>query len=597
MTSTSLPDLAVGVDHVDALPVGTRLGEFEIMALLGVGGFGMVYKAFDHSLRRQVAIKEYMPAALAGRSSGLQLSVRTSVDAQSFQAGLSSFVDEARLLARFDHPSLVKVFRFWEANNTAYMVMPLYQGITLKQARLQMRKPPSEAWLRKVLWAVLDALRVLHEHDTLHRDISPDNIFLQDVGPPVLLDLGAARHAITDTQRQLTAILKVNYAPIEQYAHGGSADGEPPLAQGPWSDLYALAAVVHGCVCNDMPLPASLRAIRDRMVRFSRVGKTVKRQFGVEYSEPFCTAITQSLELQPEQRPQSIDAFLALMDMHSAPPGLAQFNWRQELGSSWAPSEEALASEQELDSEAELPTRFLDAPADLAALDLDLTAAAPAAAGATPIPSVRAVTQAPAPAPQGFVAEPVPAPRPRIDRRVQRRQRLLMLVLLGSVLLAAALWWWSRSAAPALAPPVPAPEVVAAPAPASAAEEPEEVVEFVETPVEPASAPVAAAPASTSAQAPVAARPRRNAPQRAAPEPAAPLPAPAPVVAAPSPPAPEPKPTPVRNPEDACADANFIARPMCLYNECQKPGLARHPVCVAQRKHYEAEAERRRLSP
>ncbi|KAB2893106.1 MAG: serine/threonine protein kinase, partial [Burkholderiaceae bacterium] len=325
-----------GVRHVDALPVGTRLAEFEIQALLGVGGFGMVYQAFDHSLRRHVAIKEYMPSALAGRAQGQSLWVRTSSDELTFQAGLASFVNEARLLAQFDHPSLVKVFRFWEANNTAYMVMPLYVGMTFKQARAQMRTPPPEAWLRKVLWSVLDALRVLHDGQTLHRDISPDNIFLQDNGPPVLLDLGAARHAINDQDRQHTAVLKVNYAPIEQYADGsGQGSGLP---QGPWSDLYSLAAVVYGCLCNDTPLPATLRSIRDRMVRFPRVAKTVRRQFGVEYSAPFVEAMAQALELQPEKRPQSIDEFLQAMDMVSAPEGLAHFNWRAELGSVWLPS-------------------------------------------------------------------------------------------------------------------------------------------------------------------------------------------------------------------------------------------------------------------
>ena len=216
MTESLRQAPATGVSHVDALPPGTRLAEFEILALLGVGGFGMVYKAFDHSLHRAVAIKEYMPSALAGRSEGQSLWVRSSSDQQTFHTGLASFVGEARLLAQFDHPSLVKVFRFWEANNTAYMVMPLYSGMTFKQARAQMRTPPPEVWLRKLLWSVLDALRVLHDGNTLHRDISPDNIFLQDNGPPVLLDLGAARHAINDQDRKHTAVLKVNYAPIEQ---------------------------------------------------------------------------------------------------------------------------------------------------------------------------------------------------------------------------------------------------------------------------------------------------------------------------------------------------------------------------------------------
>ena len=330
MTETPPSAPVKGVPHTDALPSGTRLAEFEILSLLGVGGFGVVYQAFDHSLHRSVAIKEYLPLALAGRHEGLSVSVRTLSDEAAFQSGLKSFVGEARLLAQFDHPSLVKVFRFWEAHNTAYMVMPLYSGMTLKQARAQMRTPPPEAWLRQVLWSVLGALRTLHEGNTLHRDISPDNIFLQDVGPPVLLDLGAARHAINDRDHKHTAVLKVNYAPIEQYA-----DGEIDLPQGPWSDLYSLAAVVHGCLCNDTPLPSTLRSIRDRMVPFARVAKTVHSQFGQAYSPAFVAAIAQSLALRPEDRPQSIDAFLHTMGMVSPPAALGHFDFRAELGDIW----------------------------------------------------------------------------------------------------------------------------------------------------------------------------------------------------------------------------------------------------------------------
>ena len=141
--------------HMDALPPGTMLGEFELQALLGVGGFGMVYRGYDHSLHRPVAIKEYMPSSLVGRDAGGAVTARSTADAQPFQTGLQSFIAEARVLARFDHPSLVKVYRFWEANNTAYMAMPLYEGITLKEARRRMSGPPPEKWLRSVLWSCL----------------------------------------------------------------------------------------------------------------------------------------------------------------------------------------------------------------------------------------------------------------------------------------------------------------------------------------------------------------------------------------------------------------------------------------------------------
>ena len=313
--------------HMDALPTGTRLGEFEVQGLLGVGGFGMVYRGYDHSLHRAVAIKEYMPAALVGRTDGLQVVARSAADQQPFQSGLTSFMAEARLLARFDHPSLVKVYRFWEAHNTAYMAMPLYSGITLKQARSQMSGPPPEVWLRTVMWSVLEALKVLHASQTLHRDVSPDNIFLQDVGPPVLLDLGSARRAITESSHKHTAVLKVNYAPIEQYA---DAQG---LSEGAWTDLYALAAVIHGCVCNDAPVPATFRVVQDRMPTFASVAHTAQAHFGISHSQSFCQAIDHALALQPTDRPASVDAWEDEMQL-KAPDALSQFHLRLALGPS-----------------------------------------------------------------------------------------------------------------------------------------------------------------------------------------------------------------------------------------------------------------------
>jgi len=329
----SAPQPAQPVVHLDALPPGTRLAEFELQDLLGVGGFGLVYRAYDHSLHRTVAIKEYMPSALAARQNGLQLSIRSSADQATYQHGLQSFVAEARLLAQFDHPSLVKVYRFWEANNTAYMVMPLYSGMTLKQARAQMASPPPEDWLRTMLWSILQALQVLHEHNTLHRDVSPDNIFLQDMGPPVLLDLGAARRAISDRSRKLTAILKVNYAPIEQYAEAED------LKQGPWTDLYALAAVVYSCLRNDPPLPATARVVRDSMPSVRSVAETVKEHFGNDYSDAFVQTISHALAVQPAERQQSVHDFVLEMGLQ-APAGLGRFDWRSALGADLLPERE-----------------------------------------------------------------------------------------------------------------------------------------------------------------------------------------------------------------------------------------------------------------
>ncbi|MEK9802485.1 MAG: serine/threonine-protein kinase [Curvibacter sp.] len=330
---------APAVTHVDALPPGTRLSEFEIQGLLGVGGFGLVYRAYDTSLLRTVAIKEYMPAALATRLDGITVSVRSSVDEGTYRSGLQSFIAEARLLAQFDHPSLVKVYRFFEAHNTAYMVMPLYSGMTLKQARSQMVAPPPEEWLRTVLWSVLQGLHVLHRSDALHRDVSPDNIFLQDIGPPVLLDLGAARRAIHDKSHKLTAILKVNYAPIEQFAEAED------LQQGPWTDLYSLAAVVYSCLRNDPPLPATTRVVRDSQPSVRSVAATVREHFGLTYSEPFVRTIQHALSVQPSDRPKSLAAFVTEMKL-KAPPRLSKFDWRAELGASLRKEEDDYNSRQ-----------------------------------------------------------------------------------------------------------------------------------------------------------------------------------------------------------------------------------------------------------
>ncbi len=650
MTESLHPAPANGVSHVDALPPGTRLAEFEILALLGVGGFGMVYKAFDHSLHRAVAIKEYMPSALAGRSEGQSLWVRSSSDQQTFHAGLASFVGEARLLAQFDHPSLVKVFRFWEANNTAYMVMPLYTGMTFKQARAQMRTPPPEAWLRKLLWSVLDALRVLHDGNTLHRDISPDNIFLQDNGPPVLLDLGAARHAINDQDRKHTAVLKVNYAPIEQYS-----DGDEELRQGPWSDLYSLAAVMHGCLANDTPLPATLRSIRDRMVSFPRIAKTVKRQFGVEYSAPFVAAIAQALALRPEDRPQNIDAFLQAMEMTSPPDDVQHFDFRAELGDIWVepadqpgpglltPTVDVTSAPRIVAEMQAQAAKRAETPEAAAPVVVDSGAGRPATdPGADTVVLGGPDTVFADPQDTVFIdagdtvaaddsrydgmahphrhgAEPraLPLERDTVraagkSARPRRRSPLiagLVVAVLVVVASAAGLRWMQASKAPhddiitEMAEP-PAPPAM----PASAESVlPEAVAAAVEGASSPAGLAVAgAAAASAASPASAAASAARVTPRtakRAAPEPVPtpivvreePVPPPPPVVAEPKPkPAPAPRPP---SPTEACADANFLSRPMCIHQECQKPSQAGQPICVENRRRYEAEEQRRRQTP
>ena len=295
-----------GMDH-DALPAGTRFGEFEIKRVVGVGGFGIVYLAHDHSLEREVALKEYMPASLAARGQGPQITVRSSSFAETYAIGLRSFVNEARLLARFDHPSLVKVYRFWEDNATAYMVMPFLQGTTLRDTRRAMPHPPDEAWIRSVITPLLSALELLHREGVYHRDIAPDNILLPDDGPPVLLDFGAARRVISDRTQSLTAILKPSYAPIEQYAE------MTQLRQGPWTDLYALGAVVHYLLFGAPPAPATARAVQDE-------GDGVEHRIVPGVSPRFLEAVSWMLSIRPNHRPQSGEQLRAVLDGHAVIP-------------------------------------------------------------------------------------------------------------------------------------------------------------------------------------------------------------------------------------------------------------------------------------
>ena len=161
-----------------SLRIGARVSEFEITQRIGEGGFSIVYLAKDHSLERTVALKEYMPSSLAIRVGATQVQPRSQRHRDTFEAGLKSFVNEAKLLAHFDHPSLVKVYRFWEANGTAYMVMPFYEGSTLKDQLKELGAPPTEAWLRTLLNPLTEALAVIHREQCYHRDIAPDNVMM-----------------------------------------------------------------------------------------------------------------------------------------------------------------------------------------------------------------------------------------------------------------------------------------------------------------------------------------------------------------------------------------------------------------------------------
>lgn len=284
-------------ESANALPLGTYLDEFELRSFAGEGGFSIVYRAWDHSLKRQVAVKEYFPSGMVGRSGGTQVVVRSERHADAFEAGLKAFVKEAQLLAQFDHPALIKVYRFWKANGSAYMVMPFCEGITLRDDWRSKADPPDEMALMTLLDPLTEALGVLHAERWYHRDIAPDNVMLlAGTRRPLLLDFGAARQVIGDMTHALTVILKPGYAPIEQW-------GEVPgMKQGPWTDVYALAAMIHFGITRRTPPPSVGRLVNDGY-------EPLVRAAAGRYSERFLAAIDHALMVRPEQRTQSIEQF------------------------------------------------------------------------------------------------------------------------------------------------------------------------------------------------------------------------------------------------------------------------------------------------
>ena len=280
----------------NALPVGSYLGEFELLGVIGEGGFGIVYRAWDHSLKRQVAIKEYLPSSLAWRNGGAAISMRTPKDRDAFDAGLVSFVKEAQMLAQFDHPSLVKVYRFWEANGSAYMVMPFYEGRTLRQELRERLEPVDEPTLLGWLGPIADALAVIHAEHWYHRDIAPDNVLLLAGSQrPLLLDFGAARRVIGDMTQALTVILKPGYAPVEQYAE------IPGMKQGPWTDIYALGGVAHLAIRGRTPPPSLGRLVNDSYEPLA-TSDLAKR-----FSPALLAAIDHTLTVRPEKRTQTVE--------------------------------------------------------------------------------------------------------------------------------------------------------------------------------------------------------------------------------------------------------------------------------------------------
>ncbi len=284
-------------DHDQALPVGTRLGDYRLDAVIGHGGFGITYRAFDTQLAKFVAIKEYLPVEFAARRGDGTVAARSTRHTDDFTWGRERFLDEARALARFRHVHIVPVLRYFEANGTAYTVMEFEDGKSVAQILREPGRRLQPAEVRRLAEGMLSGLAAVHAQGFLHRDIKPSNVIVRRDGVPILIDFGAARQAMGGRTRTLTSILTPQYAPIEQYALDGK--------QGPWSDIYSAAAVLHHAIAGVPPPEAA-----------GRVGNDPYRPLAVTQADRFdpilLQAVDRGLAFAPDERPQTVAAWRAM---------------------------------------------------------------------------------------------------------------------------------------------------------------------------------------------------------------------------------------------------------------------------------------------
>lgn len=276
-----------------ALPVGAELvGDYVITRTLGAGGFGITYEARERSLDRLVAIKEFFPIDIVEREGWALVKPRSTQFSVKYARGLSRFIDEARTITQFNHPNIVKVLRYFKANNTAFMVLHYEQGVDFDHWQRQLGRRPSESELKSIILPLFDALEMIHKADFLHRDIAPDNIIIRKDGSPVLIDFGSARSDLTFNEKTVSALVKSGYSPFEQYA-------KTSREQGPWTDIYSFAATLYQAVTQVAPPDSLSRLAHDELV-------PARKLAGKYYSKPFLDAIDGALAIKILDRPQSV---------------------------------------------------------------------------------------------------------------------------------------------------------------------------------------------------------------------------------------------------------------------------------------------------
>lgn len=281
----------------NALPIDYQLEEFKIISILGSGGFGITYKAIDTNLDKEVAIKEYLPNHIASR---VNYTVTCSQqDEKTYNWGLERFLDEAKLLAKFNHINIVRITRLLKANNSAYFVMDFVSGETLSNyLEKHDNKIFTQDEILSIIMPILEGLKAVHQKKCLHRDIAPDNIFLRKNDFPMLIDFGSARQALGQKYQNITAIIKQGYSPPEQYTSSSKQDET--------TDLYAISAVMFHLLTGNKPPESTYRQVcilngeNDPLENIQEIYKS-------RFDKSFLDTIFLGLSIRQKDRIQSIE--------------------------------------------------------------------------------------------------------------------------------------------------------------------------------------------------------------------------------------------------------------------------------------------------
>jgi len=282
-----------------ALPKGSYLEEYVIEKELGAGAFGVTYLATDTNLDKQVVIKEYLPNEIAIRQDSVTIMPKSKGDQENFEYGLDSFSKEAQVLAKFNHPNIVKVSRLFHKNGTAYFVMDYEEGEDL-QDYIKRHNSFSEEEILSIIMPILDGLRDVHAADFLHRDIKPGNIYIRKNASPMLIDFGASRMAMGIKSKSLSVVLTEGYAPKEQYSSTSK--------QGAYTDLYSIGAVMYKMATGITPPEASARTDAITDDEPDPIIKLQNRD-DLNYSDNFKKAVDWALEFSGKNRPQGVLEF------------------------------------------------------------------------------------------------------------------------------------------------------------------------------------------------------------------------------------------------------------------------------------------------